>query len=63
MTKTEAIDLFGGSRSEFARALGITPQAVSQWPDELEQDREDRVIGAAVRLGLWPKAAPTPNAA
>ncbi|MGE0334453.1 MAG: Cro/CI family transcriptional regulator [Gammaproteobacteria bacterium] len=54
MTKSEAIALFGGTPSDMARALGITPQAVYQWPNELDQERTDRVIGAAVRLGKLP---------
>lgn len=54
MTKTEAISLFGENQSDLARALGITPQAVYQWPDDLVEAQIDRVIGAAVRLGKWP---------
>lgn len=34
MTKDEAIALFGSS-AEMARALGVTPQAVSKWGEEL----------------------------
>lgn len=51
MTKKEAIALFGSTAASLAAALGITPSAVSQWNDVLRQDQEDRVIGAAVRLG------------
>lgn len=51
MTKTDAIQLFG-SQTALARALGLTDSAVSQWPDELTQERIDRVTGAAIRLGL-----------
>lgn len=50
MTKTYAIALFG-TQAELARALGISPQAVDQWPDDLKQGQIDRVIGASVRLG------------
>ena len=52
MTKQEAIELFGGGHRALAEALGISRSAVSQWPQELDQEREDRVIGAAVRLGI-----------
>lgn len=52
MLKTEAIALFGTSAADLARALGVTRSAVSQWPEVLAQDQADRVIGAAVRLGL-----------
>lgn len=54
MRKSEAIQLFGGLQKDVAAALGITPSAVSQWPEELDQATEDRVIGAAVRLGKLP---------
>ena len=53
MTKREAINLFG-TASGLARALGITRQSVHAWPDELDQGRADRVIGAAIRLGKLP---------
>jgi DNA-binding transcriptional regulator YdaS (Cro superfamily) len=51
MTKQQAIAMFG-SGAKLARALGITRGAVSQWPDDLDQDRTDRVNGAALRLGV-----------
>jgi predicted XRE-type DNA-binding protein len=55
MTKADAIELFGGLQKNVADALGVTPSRVSQWPDgELDQATEDRVIGAAVRLGKLP---------
>jgi hypothetical protein len=51
MHKQQALDLFGGV-SKLARALGISPQAVSMWPDgELPTRRANEVLGAAVRLG------------
>jgi predicted XRE-type DNA-binding protein len=59
MTKAEAVAMFGGLQRHLAEALGVTPSAVSQWPDgQLEQALEDRVIGAAVRLGKLPLRAP-----
>lgn len=33
-------------------ALGITRQAVYQWPENLPQDTSDRLLGAAIRLNL-----------
>lgn len=36
MKKSEAIKL-AGSQSGLARLLGISPQAVSKWPDEVPQ--------------------------
>lgn len=34
-----------------ARALNLSKAAVSLWPDDLDLSRQDRVIGAAIRLG------------
>ena len=48
MRKTDAIKIFG-SASELARAIGISPQAVYQWPDELSRALEDRVLAATHR--------------
>lgn len=50
MFKGAAIALFGRA-ADLARALDVTPQAIYQWPDELDQERVDRVMGAALRLG------------
>ena len=52
MRKSEAISLFGRTQNDLARALGITKSAVSQWPEELDQEKTDRVLGAALRLGV-----------
>lgn len=49
MTKTEAIALLGGNRSRAARAIGVTWQAVHNWPDELSDRITDRVIAALAR--------------
>lgn len=50
MTKTDAIELFGGV-PKLAEALGITRHAIYQWPEHLPRGYADRVVGAAVRLG------------
>ena len=63
MTKHEAISLFGGRQVDLARAVGVTRSAVAQWPAELTQEQEDRVNGAALRLGLLRLAQPAPRAA
>ena len=55
MTKKEAISLFGDVLG-LATALGVTRQAIYQWPDELPTIYEDRVIGAAYRLGKFPQS-------
>lgn len=50
MQKTSAINFFGGV-AETACAIGISSQAVSDWPDVLPPRIADRVIAAAVRVG------------
>lgn len=49
-TKQDAIQLFDGVPN-LANALSITPQAIYQWPEELTQERIDRITGAAIRTG------------
>ncbi len=49
MTKTEAIELFGGKQAYVARALGISRSSVSEWTEELSQNLTDRVVGAHIR--------------
>ncbi len=48
MTKQEAIKLFG-TATKLARAIGICPQAVYQWPEVLTPLLNDRVIAAMTR--------------
>lgn len=48
MTKDEAIRLFG-SGTALARAIGVSPQAVYQWPTILSRNLEDRVCAALAR--------------
>ena len=57
MSKKKAIALFETPKA-LAEALGITPQAISQWPDTLSQRLTDEIIGAALRTGrITPKQA------
>ena len=35
-----------------AKALGISAQAISYWPDPIGQRRSDEIIGAALRHGI-----------
>ena len=51
MTKQQAIKLFTSVRA-LAEALEISRSAVYQWPETLPTDQSDRVMGAALRLGL-----------
>ena len=43
MHKTQAIELLGGTITEAAKAIGISYNAVYQWPDELPPRIADRV--------------------
>lgn len=63
MLKAEAIELLGGSPTAAAAAIGITPQAVSQWPDELPDRIADRVQAALIRLKTTAEQAPAAGAA
>jgi len=51
MNKSEAIALLGGSVAAAAKAVGVTAQAVGQWPDPLPQRIADRVQAALYRIG------------
>lgn len=53
MTKSEAMQLLGTKTlGEFGAALGgLTKQAMSQWPDILNERQTNEVMGAAVRRG------------
>lgn len=52
MTKAQAIAMFGSVKA-LADAIGVQPQAIYQWPEELDQKRADWVKGAALRLGKY----------
>lgn len=54
ITREKAIDLFNGSIEELAQAIGVTRARISQWPPDgpLPTRDSDRVLGAALRLGL-----------
>lgn len=49
MLKSEAIELLGGSIPAAAAAIGISYQAVNQWPDELTEAIRDRVQAVLYR--------------
>ena len=51
MLKSEAIQIFGETAVDLAKAVGLTKGRISQWDDELTQKQSDLVIGAAIRLG------------
>ncbi len=50
LTKTQAIELLGGSKTRAAKAIGCTVQAVSKWPEVLSDRIADRVIAAQMRM-------------
>lgn len=54
MRKVEAIELLGGSVSAVADAIGVSYQAVRQWPEELPPRIADRVTAAIARKLLKP---------
>ena len=63
MDKDEAIRLLGGSVAEAARAIGVTHQAVWQWPDPLPERIADRVQAALWRMEQERKAVAEPSRA
>lgn len=49
MKKSRALELLGGTVGKAADAIGITSNAITQWPDELPDRLVDRVIAALVK--------------
>jgi len=52
MQKSQAIEVLGGTVTQAAEAIGINPQAISQWPECLPRRLADRVLAACVRSGI-----------
>ena len=50
MEKIKAIEMLGGSVKEAADAIGISYQAVRDWPDVLSDRISDRVEAAIARM-------------
>jgi DNA-binding transcriptional regulator YdaS (Cro superfamily) len=50
MLKSEAIEKLGGTIALAAERVGVTPQAVSQWPETLPARIADRVQAALWRM-------------
>lgn len=65
MHKSKAIELLGGTIAAAADAIGISYQAVNQWPDELPDRIQDRVLAVIARKHLSPEligeGAPPPT--
>jgi len=49
MTKKDAIQLFGSTRS-LCSALGLKPHTFYRWDDVLTQNQADRILGAYMRI-------------
>ncbi len=58
MRKEYAIQLLGGSVASAAKALNITYQAVSKWPEVLSPAVSDRVVAAVAKSDplAWPES-------
>lgn len=54
MLKTKALKALGGDVAEAAKRVGVSYQAVSQWPDVLPKRIADRVLAALAREALDP---------
>ena len=52
MDKSEAIRLLGGTVTDAAKAIGVSTQAISLWPEKLPPRIADRVQAA-----LWRRVA------
>ena len=58
MNKELALSFVGGSHVVAAQAIGVTRSAISQWPDPLPKNLEDRVLAAWARKHI--KNIPAP---
>lgn len=57
-TKSDVVRILGGGKlGQAAVYLDITSQALTMWPEKLNQKQIDRAIGACWRLGLLKKKA------
>jgi transcriptional repressor of cell division inhibition gene dicB len=67
MNKAEALRLLGGTLTAAAAEIGISPQAVNDWPEVLPPRIADRVLAALYRRDMASKRrrrpAKTPQAA
>lgn len=50
MLKTEAIERLGGSVAAAAEEVGVSVQAIYQWPEVLPRRISDRVEAALARM-------------
>jgi DNA-binding transcriptional regulator YdaS (Cro superfamily) len=62
MKKSEAFELLSCSLTELAELVGVTPSAVSQWPEVLTDRLADRVLAVLARRHLSPELVGEPPA-
>lgn len=58
MEKQKALEMLGGTVAAAASAIGITYQAVADWPDVLSDRIADRVYAAIGRKEMTEKQPP-----
>ena len=51
MNKEDAHKIFGKRNTDIAKAVGISRQAVNNWPVKLSESIKARIIFAAIKLG------------
>ena len=65
ITKEQAISAYEGNASALARALGITPSAVYQWPDGVIDERWALKLAFVLKPAVFgpdsPEARRTPS--
>lgn len=52
MKKSDGIEVLGGTARAAAEAIGVSPQAVCDWPDLLPERISDRVLAAWARINV-----------
>lgn len=52
MRKNDGIQILGGTLRAAADAIGVSPQAVGDWPDPLPRRISDRVLAAWARKNV-----------
>ena len=52
MKKSDGIEILGGTPGLAAAAIGVSPQAVSDWPDVLPPRISDRILAAWARKNV-----------
>ena len=59
MDKKTLIAEFGGTEAEMARRLGMSPQRINLWDEELNDRQMDAVLAALVRHAAGARVEPT----